>query len=143
MSFFLRNFAEKNIVMALKNKTDVFIFRVTSEEKIKLKQLLQKHKYHSVSHFFRCQMELLWKKPIPVKVITREEKMEDIALLLKSEIGKIGVNINQIARRVNITCGTAKMSHHVEKTLGYQENIVKLLEVVIRSFEKYVGVSKN
>lgn len=72
-------------------KNDMFIMRLTTYEKEKLKKLTKQNKFEKMSDYVR---EMLFSKNL-IRIDFKE------LIQRNYEINKIGININQIAKKVN------------------------------------------
>lgn len=94
--------------------------RLTDQEKQKLNFLLQKAAYcQTISELVR---DMLFKRKLTVK--TRNESVEKTRVelgLLRNELNKIGVNINQITHYFHIQAGPKERVFFVKEMLPHFE----------------------
>ncbi|WP_159517947.1 plasmid mobilization protein [Sunxiuqinia indica] len=77
------------------------IIRVSQEEKLRLKALTKSGKYGCMSDLIRTKVfrETKW------KVFSLDEEARDQLKSLDYELNKIGVNLNQLSKRMNSFAG--------------------------------------
>lgn len=82
-------------------RSEKLIIRLTSEEKIRLKSLTKRGKYACMSDFIRSRIFSLKDR----KVVTLDEDTNVKLKNLDYELNKIGVNLNQLSKRMNSFAG--------------------------------------
>lgn len=82
-------------------RTEKLIIRVSKEEKVRLKSLTQRGKYACMSDFIRTRIFKLTDR----KVISLDEEANKQLKSLDYELNKIGVNLNQLSKRMNSFAG--------------------------------------
>lgn len=82
-------------------KTEKLIIRLTKEEKIRLQNLTKQGKYGCMSDYIRNKIfDLSKRKTLSLDNETREQLKS-----LDYELNKIGVNLNQLSKRMNSFSG--------------------------------------
>jgi len=82
-------------------KTEKLIIRLTKEEKIRLQNLTKQGKYGWMSDYIRNKIfDLSKRKTLSLDNETREQLKS-----LDYELNKIGVNLNQLSKRMNSFSG--------------------------------------
>ena len=79
----------------------MLIVRITDEEKIRLKSLTKRGKYACMSDYIRSRIF----KHTDRKVISLNEEANKQLKDLDYELNKIGVNLNQLSKRMNSFAG--------------------------------------
>jgi len=130
------------------NKKDFDIrFRVSFEEKEQFSRLLKSTGFGTFSSFLRHQIFQLQgqisqqqtKKVNPLPQQNQNQKTaQNIADTLRKEVGKIGVNVNQVVKKLNGTCGSSDLKNLSEIIVLQQKQIADLLEITNREFDKYL-----
>ena len=82
-------------------RNDMLIIRVTREEKIRLKSLTKRGKFACMSDYIRSRIF----KQSDRKVISLDENANDQLKNLDYELNKIGINLNQLSKRMNSFAG--------------------------------------
>ena len=82
-------------------RNEMLIIRITREEKIRLKSLTKRGKFACMSDYIRSRIF----KQSDRKVISLDEKANDQLKNLDYELNKIGVNLNQLSKRMNSFAG--------------------------------------
>ena len=82
-------------------RNEMLIIRITREEKIRLKSLTKRGKFACMSDFIRSRIF----KQSDRKVISLDENANDQLKNLDYELNKIGVNLNQLSKRMNSFSG--------------------------------------
>ncbi len=82
-------------------RNEMLIIRITQEEKIRLKSLAKRGKFACMSDYIRSRIF----KHSDRKVISLDENANDQLKNLDYELNKIGVNLNQLSKRVNSFSG--------------------------------------
>ena len=82
-------------------RNDMLIIRITREEKIRLKSLTKRGKFACMSDYIRSRIF----KQSDRKVISLDENANDQLKNLDYELNKIGVNLNQLSKRMNSFAG--------------------------------------
>lgn len=82
-------------------RTEMLIIRMTREEKIRLQSLVKRGKYGCTSDYIRSRIF----KQSERKVISLDENTNNQLKSLDYELNKIGVNLNQLSRRMNSFAG--------------------------------------
>ncbi|WP_053186185.1 plasmid mobilization protein [Sunxiuqinia dokdonensis] len=82
-------------------RNDMLIIRITREEKIRLKSLTKRGKFACMSDYIRSRIF----KRSDRKVISLDENANDQLKNLDYELNKIGVNLNQLSKRMNSFAG--------------------------------------
>ena len=80
-----------------KKRNKPFNFRVSMEEKIRIKSHTRNGKYPSISDFIRTHIF-----NSNNKVISLDEEASNEIKRMEYELNKVGVNLNQLAKRINI-----------------------------------------
>ena len=78
-----------------------FIIRVSREEKLRLKAMTKKGKYGCMSDLIRTKVFRESNK----KVLSLEDEAKSQLKSLDYELNKIGVNLNQLSKRMNSFAG--------------------------------------
>ncbi|WP_262708113.1 MobC family plasmid mobilization relaxosome protein [Sunxiuqinia elliptica] len=82
-------------------RNEMLIIRITREEKIRLKSLTKRGKFACMSDYIRSRIF----RQLDRKVISLDENANDQLKSLDYELNKIGVNLNQLSRRMNSFAG--------------------------------------
>ncbi|MCW0484765.1 plasmid mobilization protein [Gaoshiqia sediminis] len=82
-------------------RTELLIIRMTREEKIRLQSLVKRGKYGCTSDYIRSRIF----KQSDRKVISLDENTNNQLKSLDYELNKIGVNLNQLSKRMNSFAG--------------------------------------
>lgn len=82
-------------------RNDMLIIRITREEKIRLKSLTKRGKFACMSDYIRSRIF----KQSDRKMISLDENANDQLKNLDYELNKIGVNLNQLSKRMNSFAG--------------------------------------
>jgi hypothetical protein len=82
-------------------RNELLIIRITREEKIRLKSLTKLGKFACMSDYIRSRIF----KRSDRKVISLDENANDQLKNLDYELNKIGVNLNQLSKRMNSFAG--------------------------------------
>ena len=82
-------------------RNDMLIIRITREEKVRLKSLTKRGKFACMSDYIRSRIF----KQSDRKVISLDENANDQLKNLDYELNKIGVNLNQLSKRMNSFAG--------------------------------------
>jgi Arc/MetJ-type ribon-helix-helix transcriptional regulator len=77
------------------------IIRVSNEEKQRIKALTKSGKYACMSDFIRVRIF----RKLDTQVLTLDEKTNQHLKTLDYELNKIGVNLNQLSKRINSFAG--------------------------------------
>ena len=80
-----------------KKRNKPFNFRVSMEEKIRIKSHTRRGKYPSISDFIRTHLF-----NSSNKVISFDEETSNEIKRMEYEMNKVGVSLNQLAKRINI-----------------------------------------
>lgn len=91
-------------------RSEKLIIRLTREEKIRLKSLTKRGKYGFMSDFIRSRIFSLKDR----KVVTLDEDTNVKLKNLDYELNKIGVNLNQLSKRMNSFAGYSIDDHDRE-----------------------------
>ena len=79
----------------------MLIIRVTEDEKVRLQSLTKRGKYGRMSDYIRTRIFKLKDR----KVISLDEEANTRLKKLDYEINKIGINLNQLSKRMNSFSG--------------------------------------
>jgi len=82
-------------------RKDMIIIRVSKDEKIRLKSLTQRGKYGCMSDFIRARIFNESNR----KIISLDEEANTQLKSMDYELNKIGVNLNQLSKRMNSFAG--------------------------------------
>lgn len=82
-------------------RNEMLIIRITREEKIRLKSLTKRGKFACMSDYIRSRIF----KQSDRKVISMDEDTNNQLKGLDYELNKIGVNLNQLSKRMNSFAG--------------------------------------
>ena len=82
-------------------RNEMLIIRITREEKIRLKSLTQRGKFACMSDYIRSRIF----RQSDRKVISLDENANNQLKSLDYELNKIGVNLNQLSKRMNSFAG--------------------------------------
>ncbi|MCW0481361.1 plasmid mobilization protein [Gaoshiqia sediminis] len=82
-------------------RNEMLIIRITREEKIRLKSLTKRGKFACMSDYIRSRVF----KQSDRKVISLDEEANILFKSLDYELNKIGVNLNQLSKRMNSFSG--------------------------------------
>jgi hypothetical protein len=124
-----------------KNRDSDIRFRVSLEEKQQFFQLLKSTGFETFSSFLRHQILQLQGVQIPTTETVNKNcsTAQKIADMLRKEIARIGVNINQVAKKMNNTHGSSDLEVLSERIEIYQKQIVELLEFTNENFKRYIS----
>ena len=82
-------------------RNEMLIIRITREEKIHLKSLTKRGKFACMSDYIRSRIF----KQSDRKVISLDENANNQLKSMDYELNKIGVNLNQLSKRMNSFAG--------------------------------------
>ncbi len=82
-------------------RNEMLIIRITREEKIRLKSLTKRGKFACMSDYIRSRIF----KQSDRKVISLDENANTQLKNLDYELNRIGVNLNQLSKRMNSFAG--------------------------------------
>jgi Arc/MetJ-type ribon-helix-helix transcriptional regulator len=82
-------------------RNEMLIIRITREEKIRLQSLTKRGKFACMSDFIRSRIF----KQSDRKMISLDENANNQLKNLDYELNKIGVNLNQLSKRMNSFAG--------------------------------------
>jgi Bacterial mobilisation protein (MobC). len=82
-------------------RTEKLIIRLTREEKLRLQNLTKQGRYGCMSDYMRNKIFDLSKR----KVISLDDQSKEQLKSLDYELNKIGVNLNQLSKRMNSFSG--------------------------------------
>jgi Arc/MetJ-type ribon-helix-helix transcriptional regulator len=82
-------------------RNEMLIIRITREEKIRLQSLTKRGKFACMSDYIRSRIF----KHTDRKVISLDEEANNRLKSLDYELNKIGVNLNQLSKRMNSFAG--------------------------------------
>jgi len=112
------------------NKRDFDIrFRVSFEEKEQFSRLMKSTGFGTFSSFLRYRIFQLQEQIAQLPPTETKKKncstAQKIADMLRKEIGKIGVNINQVAKKMNNTHGSTDLKNLAEIIALQQKQIIE------------------
>jgi Arc/MetJ-type ribon-helix-helix transcriptional regulator len=82
-------------------RKDKLIIRVSMEEKLRIRTLTKSGKYACMSDFIRVRIF----RKLDKQVLTLDEETNQQLKTLDYELNKIGVNLNQLSKRINSFAG--------------------------------------
>ena len=126
--------------METSKKDSRIYIRFSSEEKQRIDTLRKSEGFGTISSFIRYK--ILNFEPKNLVSFSKNEarspqKNSQIAVLLLSEIKKIGVNANQIAKKANNTHGASDLKILAEMIVKELRKVEELLTITNKNFENY------
>ncbi len=85
----------------IEKRTEKLIIRLTREEKARLQNLTKRGKYACMSDYMRSRIF----RQADRKVVSLDEKATEQLKIMDYELNKIGVNLNQLSKRMNSFAG--------------------------------------